>query len=113
MFDKKDQISRRTFLERSLVGLSGLAIIPAFRGNILRLDDFPKSEYLGRNTVYMPATLAIRTKPSADATAVRIMNEDECVPWLGEVIGEHPIGRIAGNGWKQPRGMYIPQVCRK
>jgi lipoprotein-anchoring transpeptidase ErfK/SrfK len=113
MLDKKDLISRRMFLERSMVGLGGLAILPMFKNRKLLLDQFPDSEFLGRNTVYLPSTLAIRMKPSADAQAVRHLGEDECIPWLREVIGEHPVGRISKKWVETPEGYVFSPSLQK
>jgi lipoprotein-anchoring transpeptidase ErfK/SrfK len=111
MFDKKDLISRRTFLERSLVGLGGMAVLPMFRNAKLNLDEFPAGEWLGRNTVYLPSTLPIRAKPSADANVVRYLSEDECVVWLREVVGSHPTGRVNRKWVETPEGyVYSPSL---
>ncbi len=111
MFDKKDRISRRTFLERSLVGLGGIAVFPILKNGKLRLDEFPESEYLGRNTVYLPSSLAVRTKPSVNSDAVRYLAEDECIPWLREVVGENPLGRMSRKWVETPEGyVYSPSL---
>ncbi len=111
MLDKKDRISRRTFLERSLVGLGGIAVFPILKNGKLRLDEFPESEYLGRNTVYLPSSLAVRTKPSVNSDAVRYLAEDECIPWLREVVGENPLGRMSRKWVETPEGyVYSPSL---
>lgn len=111
MLDKKDQISRRNFLERGLVGLGGIAVMPMFKNNKRLLDEFPASEYIGRNTVYLPSSLPIRTKPSVDSDVIRYLGEDECVSWLREVVGEHPTGRPNRKWVETPEGyVYSPSL---
>ena len=113
MLDNKDRISRRTFLERGLVSLGGLAVMPMFKGSRSKLAEFPNAEYLGRNTVYMPSYLPIRSKPNADADVVRTLSEDECVVWLREVVGDHPLGRPNRKWVETPEGyIYSPSLQR-
>lgn len=110
-------ISRRDFLKNSLVGVGGFALW-ANRPRIKLaekhsyLDGFAESEYLARNTVYLPNTLPLRSKPSTDASTVRIMGVDECLPWNRVVVGEAPLGRNSNNRWVEtPEGyVYLPSV---
>jgi hypothetical protein len=111
MLDNKDRISRRTFLERGLVGLGGLAVMPVFKNSKNFLAEFPDSEYIGRNTVYLPSSLPIRSRPNVDADAVRYLGEDECVSWLREVVGDHPTGRTNRKWVETPEGyVYSPSL---
>jgi len=113
MFDKKERISRRTFLGKSMMGIGSLAILPMVNSQRLNLEEFPQSEYLGRNVVYLPSTLAVRTRPSVDGEVVRILKEDECLPWLREVIGERPTGRFSRKWVETPEGyIYSPSLQR-
>ncbi|HAF61599.1 MAG TPA: hypothetical protein DCK95_04665 [Anaerolineaceae bacterium] len=110
-------ISRRDFLKKSMAGVGGLALL-ANRLNTRLFDDFdylqdfPDSEYFARNMVYLPNTLPIRSKPSADASAVRLMGVDECLAWNRVVVGEAPLGRNSNNRWVEtPEGyVYLPSV---
>ncbi len=111
MLDKKDLISRRNFLQKGLVTLGGFTIAPAFKNTRLALDEFPDAEFMGRNTVYLPSSLPIRIRPSADADVVRYLDEDECVIWLREVVGENPLGRTNKRWVETPEGyVYSPSL---
>ena len=111
MLDKKDQISRRNFLQKSLLGVGGLILLPNFDLKYLALDDWPQGELLGRNTVYQPSALPIRTKPAVESTIVRHLQEDEVVVWLREVLGEAPSGRPNKTWVETPEGfIYAPSL---
>ena len=111
MLDNKDLISRRKFLEKGLIGLGGISIAPMFKSERLFLDEFPNDKYLGRNTVYLPYTLPIRSKPYADADIVRYLDEDEVVVWNREVIGGYPTGRTNRKWVETPEGyVYSPSL---
>ncbi len=111
MFDKKDLISRRRFLQNSLTSVGGLIILPNLSMKTLSLDQWPQGEFLGRNNVYQPSALPIRTKPAIDSTIVRTLQEDEVVVWQREVIGESPIGRTNKNWVETPEGyIYAPSL---
>ena len=81
MLDKNTPIDRRCFLTKSLVGLGGLALLPSLNLKILGLDEWPVGEILGRNNVYLPSALPIRSKPTAESPVVRNLVEHECVDW--------------------------------
>ena len=111
MLDKKTPINRRRFLEKSLIGLGGIAIIPSMSHMTLGLDDWPQGKILGRNNVYLPNVLPIRSKPTADGPVVRNLIEDECVVWLREVIGGLPAGRPNKRWVETPEGyIYLPSL---
>ena len=111
MLDNKDRISRRTFLEKSLIGLGSFSVLPMMKAGRLSLAEFPQSEYIGRNTVYLPSSLPVRNRPSVDSTVIRTMAEDECLPWLREVVGEAPIGRTNRKWVETPEGyVYSPSL---
>ena len=113
MLDKKDQISRRKFLERGLVGLGGFSILPLYKNSRLSLDEFQDADYLGRNTVYLPNTLALRDRPNENGNAIRIIGQDEPVVWLREVVGERPSGRSSRKWVETPEGyVYAPSLQR-
>lgn len=106
MLGNNERISRRNFLKKGLIGLGGISVIPYINERNYLLEEFPDSEYIGRNTVIKPYTLPIRTKPSPDADQIRVLDEDECVPWLREVVGEAPTGR-PNRKWVETTEGYI------
>ena len=111
LLDKNTPINRRRFLEKSLIGLGGIAIIPSMSHMTLGLDDWPQGKILGRNNVYLPNVLPIRSKPTADSPVVRNLIEDECVVWLREVIGGLPAGRPNKKWVETPEGyIYLPSL---
>lgn len=113
MFDKLDRISRRIFLQKSILSAGGFAFTKKLSVLPSLLADFPESEWLGRNNVYLPNVLRIRTRPSVDAAEIRDVREDECLPWLREVIGEAPMGRRNRRWVETPEGfIYAPSLQR-
>jgi len=105
MTKSKNRMSRREFLKFGVLGLGALALNP-IKNEILNLVDFPNAEYLGRNTIYSPNSIPIRTKPSYSSTVVRTLQDDECVVWLRDVVGEIVPGRINRRWVETPEG-YI------
>jgi lipoprotein-anchoring transpeptidase ErfK/SrfK len=111
MLDKITPINRRRFFEKSLIGLGGIALLPSLNLKTLGLDEWPVGEFLGRNTVYLPNSLPIRSKPTIDGAIVRNLVEDECVVWLREVIGDSPVGRPSKKWVETPEGyIYCPSL---
>jgi len=111
MIDKNTPINRRRFLENSLIGLGGIALLPSLKLKTLGLDEWPVDKFLGRNTVYLPNSLPIRSKPTIDGSVVRNLVEDECVVWLREVIGDSPVGRPNKRWVETPEGyVYCPSL---
>ena len=111
MKDNINQISRRQFIQRGLTGMGGLALLPHMSRHVRAIDDWPQDAWLGRNNVYLPSALSIRTKPFVDAPVVRQLQEDECVMWLREVVGGNPIGRTGKKWVETPEGfVYAPSL---
>jgi len=111
MFEKKDLINRRKFMQKSLMGMGGLILLPKLNKRSLVLDEWPQGELLGRNTVYQPSALPIRIKPAVESTVVRQLQEDEVVVWLREVLGESPVGRPNKTWVETPEGyIYAPSL---
>ncbi|HUV16290.1 MAG TPA: L,D-transpeptidase [Pelolinea sp.] len=106
MHDKKDRISRRTFLKQSLNSAGAVALAPYLNAKRSILDNWPQGEMLGRNTVYIPSQLPIRSRPSVDSEVIRYLKEDEVVIWRREVIGQAPIGRV-NKRWVETDDGYI------
>jgi lipoprotein-anchoring transpeptidase ErfK/SrfK len=103
MFQKMNKINRRDFLKIAAAGIGGIAIMPWLE-RVHLLDEFPKAENLGRNTVYLPNHISIWSKPDANSTVIRQIQEDECLPWLREVVGTAPGGRINKRWVETPEG---------
>ena len=77
-------LTRRTFLKLAALGLGGLALRPMSR--LFRLQDFPKSERLGR----VFTKIDVKVKPDFESETVGVLFDDAVVPWLHEVAGRHP-----------------------
>ena len=105
MKKQREKISRREFLKLSALGLGALAINPAIN-SFDKLADFPQAEYLGRNTVYSPNSIRIWSKPSSSSTVIRTLQDDECVAWLRDVVGDIVPGRI-NRRWVETSEGYI------
>jgi hypothetical protein len=105
MKKQEKQLSRRDFLKLGTYGLGALAIKPIF-SKINQFIDIPAGENLGRNTVYSPNSIRIWTKPNSSSTVVRALQDDECVVWLRDVVGEIVPGRINRRWVETPEG-YI------
>jgi len=113
MLDNNTLINRRRFLEKTLMSIGGIVLVPSIKLKIIGLDQWSEGEVLGRNTVYLPSALPIRSKPTVDGSVVRYLIEDECVVWLREVIGESPVGRASKKWVETPEGyVYCPSLQR-
>ena len=80
----KDGISRRSFLQLAALSLGGLALRSS--RHLSYLQDFPKSERLGRAF----AKVEIKARPDFNSQTVGVLYDDAVVPWLREVSGYHP-----------------------
>jgi hypothetical protein len=104
-------LNRREFLKQSFFTAGGLLVLPHTTGKLVMLQDWPTGETLGRNTVYLPSSLPIRSRPTIDGAVVRYLAEDECIPWYREVIGERPVGRPSKTWVETPEGyVYSPSL---
>jgi lipoprotein-anchoring transpeptidase ErfK/SrfK len=109
--DNKDPISRRIFIKKSMLAASSAALTPYFFNKNAVLDNWPDSRYLMRNNVYLPYTLKIRSRPQLEATVIRDLKEDECLPWLQEVVGENAVWTPNRRWVQTPEGfVYAPSV---
>jgi len=77
-------LSRRNFLKLTALGLSSIALSPWNR--YFAIEDFPQSERLGRAFT----KVEIKSQPDSEAPTVATLYDDAVVPWLQEVIGQHP-----------------------
>lgn len=111
MLDNKYPITRREFLNKSLYLMGGALALPRIHNFSYLLEDWTESKYLARNTVYLPSSLPLRSRPTVDSTVIRNLQEDECLVWLREVIGEAPLGRYNKIWVETPEGyVYYPSV---
>jgi len=111
MLEDKDRINRRSFLKKGLLGLGALTAAPYLNITSPSILDWPQNELLGRNTVYNPSSLPIRSLPDPDASVIRYLQEDEVVVWQQEVIGKPPVGRPNRKWVETPEGfVYAPSL---
>ncbi|MCJ7622163.1 MAG: L,D-transpeptidase [Anaerolineaceae bacterium] len=104
-----NEISRRKFLEMSLLGAGAFAILPW--GNSVKqlATDWPDVDLMGRNCV--GGMINMRLRPTADSAVVRSVYEDEVFVWLQDVIGEAPPGVINRTWIETPEGyLYAPNI---
>lgn len=111
--DNKDQVSRRKFLKNSMLAAGGITLASNVKISDLYAVIWPESDYLLRNNVYDPSTLAIRSRPSPDAPEIRKMQEDECLPWVKEVIGENPLWNPKKIWVETPEGFIYGSFIQK
>ena len=90
MHEINKKIDRRDFIKKTFVGIGSFFILPKRLINNVFQREWVPGDILGRNVVYQPNTLAIRSAPDENATVIRTLSEDECVPWYREVIGKSP-----------------------
>jgi len=83
--DLVKRISRRNFLKIAAFSLGGLGLSPLRR--LIVLPDFPKAERLGRVVWW---GTEIKSRPSVEGTTIRVLHEDDVLPWMREVVGSHP-----------------------
>lgn len=105
---KSNKMNRREFLKNSMFGLGALALGPKFRF-FEQGSEWPAYDTLGRNCV--GGRIEVRRKPSADSESTATLYEDAVVPWLREVIGEAPGGRLSRRWVETPDGyIYAPNL---
>lgn len=103
----RNSISRRDFLKLAAVGLGAAVLRPAI-DVLAQQPSFPDAERLGRVCV---GKIDLRTRPSADAPSAGVLYEDAVVPWLREVVGETPLGRVNRRWVETDKGyLYAPNV---
>jgi hypothetical protein len=110
MAQQKKQLSRREFLKIGSLGLGAVALNPAIH-SIAKLADFPNVEQLGRNTVYSPNLISIWSKPNASSAKIRTLQDDECVVWLRDVVGDIVTGNVNRRWVETPEGyVFAPRL---
>lgn len=104
----KQEISRRMFLKKSLIGAGGLLLSPLIRGNSL-LMDWPQNQKLGR---VCRGKIEVKAKPNPESNTVKVLYEDAVMVWVKEVIGEPNIYRGNNRRWVEtPEGyIYAPDL---
>jgi len=102
------KITRRAFLQKSLIGTGGLLLLP-FNNQINLQVNWPQNQKLGR---VCRGKVEIKTKPSPESNTVKILYEDAVVVWNREVIGEPNIYRGNNRRWVEtPEGyIYAPDL---
>jgi len=78
-------LSRREFLQLSIMGLGNLGFSPWRK--VFTLPEFPQSPRLGR---VCEGKIEVKAAPDYDSDTVKILFEDAVVPWLKEVVGKWP-----------------------
>ena len=111
MFDKKDLISRRNFLQKSFLSMGSLVLLPSLGNKRLLFDEWPQGEMLGRNVVYSPNQLPLRNKPNIDSNIIRNLKDDEVLPWINEVVGSGSLYSPSKRWVETPEGfIYAPSL---
>ncbi|RPI27643.1 MAG: hypothetical protein EHM70_17620, partial [Chloroflexota bacterium] len=78
------QISRRTFLKLTALGLGGM-LLPAWPGKTTS-PNFPQAERLGR---IVGGKVDLKARPDIDSQTTGVLYEDAVVAWLREVVGKN------------------------
>jgi hypothetical protein len=107
-------LTRRNFIQKSLVGLGAAFLLPAIQpmGKRLGADlqseqsiiDFPQSNLLGRVCV---GKIEVKSKPSFESPSVKVLYEDAVLPWIKEVIGTPNLNRGKSRRWVETPDGYI------
>ncbi len=105
---KTPLITRREFLKLAGVGAGALLLGHTIEGQA-QTPVFPENEKLGR--VCINGKVDIRLRPSVDSSSVGVLYEDAVVPWLREVVGAAPLGRVSRRWVETPDGyIYAPSL---
>jgi len=83
---KNRSISRREFIKLSALSLGGLTLRP-WNKRLFGIEDFPKSERLGRVGWY---SVELKDRPDHESNTLGVLYEDTVVPWLRETVGHRP-----------------------
>ena len=121
-------LSRRNFLKIAGISLGALALHPmdthwnvAEAVRSLAIQDFPKSDRLGRNctsdtNLQWGGTVPIMARPDINSSKVRDAHRDEVFPWLREVSAENLNLNNPNQRWVETPEGYIwspyLQPCR-
>ncbi len=100
-------LTRRDFLQRSLMGVGALAVEP-LRGIFRPQAQFPDVEKMGRVTM---GRVDIRLKPFSDSSITKTIYDDAIVVWQREIVGEAPGGYGSSIWVETPDGyIYAPRL---
>ncbi len=100
-------ISRRDFLKIAALGVGSLAFRPMLRA-LPQAPVFPQADRLGRVCV---GKVDLRLTPSVDSASAGVLYEDAVLPWLREVVGDVPQGRVNRRWVETPQGyIYAPSL---
>ena len=100
--NKKDLLSRRTFLKLSAIGIGSLCLRP--RIQIQGLPDFPDADRLGRVAV---GSVELKSLPDPNSQTLGLLYEDAVVPWLQETSGKTPAYIFNNQRWVETPEGYI------
>lgn len=92
----KRPVNRRDFLKMSVLALGSLSLRPWRK--LFSLPDFPESARLGR---VLGGMVDVKARPDIDSETLRVLQEDDIVPWLREIVGSRPL-------WYSQRFVEIP-----
>jgi lipoprotein-anchoring transpeptidase ErfK/SrfK len=102
------KLSRRSFLERSLLGLGAIALLPGYSPSMtsefIPVVEFPQAERLGR---VVGGKIDVKTKPSFESKTVKVLYDDAVLPWIKEVIGMPNLNRGKNRRWVETPEGYI------
>lgn len=96
-------MNRREFLKTTTLGLGAIALGPRLK-LFSQETEWPTNTLLGRNCV--GGRIEVRKRPSSESDSVKTLYEDAVVPWLREVIGDAPGGRLSRR-WVETQDGYI------
>ncbi|BAJ63876.1 L,D-transpeptidase [Anaerolinea thermophila] len=103
---KRNNISRRDFLQMSLLAAGALALTPLQR-NLQNSTEWTVGQKMGRVCL---GKVNIRAKPDANADITKVIFDDAVVVWLREVIGASP-GYGSRRWVETPDGfIYAPRL---
>lgn len=86
MMNNNQNITRRSFLHLSALGLGSLYLRPLMAR--IKSADFPNYERLGR--ICVSGRVDVKTRPDENSATIGVLYEDAVVPWLREVVGSKP-----------------------
>jgi hypothetical protein len=98
-------LSRREFLKLGAAGMGALLLskTKAASASYFNLDDFPKSDKLGR----LFHTFDIKSKPDVESSTVQTLFEDNVVNLYRDVLGTGDSRGFRSKTWYETDGGYI------
>jgi len=100
-------LTRRGFIQKSVVGIGALAIPAVPKIQTYQTGEWPQGQKLGRNCTGGWVTL--RSKPSTDGQDLGRLYEDDVFVWIREVVGDY--ASVSRRWVETPNGyVYAPNV---